>query len=461
MSAEEIGPRDMVLLTDLYELKMVQACWREGLTEEAVFSLHYRSLPASRSFMLSCGLHDALTYLEELRFDEDHLAWLSTVDGLLPEFIRWLREFRFTGGVRALPEGTPVFPHEPLLEVRAPLPEAQLVESYVMNQVHYQTVVASKAIRVVHAAAGRPVVDFGLRRMHGSDAALKGARAFHIAGVAATSNVLAGRIYGIPITGTMAHSYIQAHDDELAAFREFAGFYPATVLLVDTYDTLAGVRKVVALSRELGAAFKVHGVRLDSGDLAELARETRRLLDEAGLRRVQIFASGGLDENSIADLVASGAPIDAFGVGTRMGVSEDAPDLDMAYKLVSYAGRPRLKTSPGKHLLPGSKQVFRVEHAGRATHDVLALQGEDVAGRPLLVPVMAEGKRLPSADPGPSLSRERARREIALLPERLLRNAPPSEPFPVSPSPALVRLDHSVTRELSGDRGSRGSGRRQ
>jgi nicotinate phosphoribosyltransferase len=233
-----------------------------------------------------------------------------------------------------------------------------------MNQVHFATVAASKAVRVVAAARGRRVVDFGMRRMHGRDAALKAARAFHIAGVDATSNVLAGKLYGMPVAGTMAHSFIQAHDSELAAFRDFAAIYPETTLLVDTYDTLDGVRNVVRLAEEIGSDFRVRGIRLDSGDLGELARASRRILDE-GLDRVEIFASGGLDEHEVERLVESGAPIDGFGVGTRMGVSSDAPSLDMAYKLTEYAGRVRLKLAPGKRILPGRKQVFRSERLPR------------------------------------------------------------------------------------------------
>lgn len=451
MKPWEVSGRDAVLLTDLYELKMVQACWKEGLQAEAVFSLHYRTLPRNRSFMLACGLDDVLSYLERLRFQPDHLEWLNTIPDLRPEFVEWLQDFRFTGDVRALPEGTPVFPGEPLLEIEAPLPQAQMVESYVMNQIHHQTVVASKAVRVVLAARGRPVVDFGLRRMHGMDAALKAARAFHMAGVTATSNVLAGRVYGLPITGTMAHSYIQAHDDELAAFRAFSELYPETVLLVDTYDTLEGVRKVVALAKALGRDFRITGIRIDSGDLAELAHSARRMLDAAGLSGVRIFVSGGLDEEGVAALVRSGAPIDAFGVGTRMGVSSDAPDLDMAYKLVSYAGRPRIKVSPGKHLLPGSKQVFRVAGEGRATHDILALDGESCPGRPLLVPVMEHGRRIAPEATDLEASRERARLEIGLLPPHLLDTEGGGKPYRVELSDGLKELN----ARLSADHGAR------
>src|SRR5918992_1460795 len=287
---------DLALLTDLYQLTMVQAYWREHLHDEAVFSLFVRRLPPRRNFLLACGLDDALGYLESYRFTATDLDYLAGRPEFQRPFIEWLAGFRFQGEVRAVPEGTPVFANEPILEVIAPLPQAQLMETLVLNQVHLQTMLASKAARVVLAARGRTVVDFGMRRMHGTDAALKGARAFYVAGVAATSNVLAGQVYGIPIAGTMAHSYIQVHHSELEAFRGFSAVYPETVLLVDTYDTLEGVRRVIRLAGELGDGFRVRAVRLDSGDLAALAFESRALLDQAGLQRVEIFASGGLDE---------------------------------------------------------------------------------------------------------------------------------------------------------------------
>ena len=306
-----------------------------------------------------------------------------------------------------------MFAEEPLLEVDAPIAEAQLVEAFVMNQVHLQTVLASKAARVVEAANGRQVVDFGLRRMHGVDAGVKAARAFHIAGVDATSNVAAGQAYGLRLAGTMAHSYIQAHDDESDAFRAFARLYPGTTLLVDTYDTLDGVRKVIEVAREPESRLEVGAVRLDSGDMGDLAVRARRMLDDAGLRGVDIFASGGLNEDEIARLLAAGAPIDGFGVGTDMGVSRDAPSLDIAYKLVEYAGRPRLKLSTGKVLLPGRKQVFRMERDGTADHDVIARRDEQQPGRPLLQRVMQGGQRC-GERVTLDAARDLARRELGL-----------------------------------------------
>ena len=444
------GGEDLALLTDLYELTMLQAYWREGMHEEAVFSLFVRRLPRSRNYLLACGLDDVLAYLEAVRFPPAALDHLATHEEFTDEFLGWLSGFRFRGDVHAVPEGTPVFAGEPILEVVASLPEAQLVETHIMNQIHLQTVLASKAARIVGAARGRAVVDFGLRRMHGADAGLKSARAFHIAGVSATSNVLAGRVYGVPVTGTMAHSYIQAHDDELEAFRAFAELYPGTILLVDTYDTPAGVQKVVELAREMGDRFDVRGVRLDSGDLAALAFEARRVLDGAGLERIEIFASGGLDEHGIAALIDRGAPISGFGVGTAMGVSRDAPSLDLAYKLTAYAGRGRFKLSPEKPILPGRKQVFRLEEQGRAVRDLLARAEEEGPGRPLLEPVMAGGERLPAGRVGLDRARDRARDEIAQLPERIRSLSPADPPYPVEISAELAEYRSEVVGETEG-----------
>ena len=440
---------NVALLTDLYELTMLQAYWREGMEQEAVFSLYSRKLPPTRNFLLACGLEDVLSYLENLRFTEEAIEYLRSLPQFSPEFLDWLRGFRFTGDVYAVPEGTPVFADEPLLEVVAPLPEGQLIETFVLNQIHFQTVVASKAARVVRAAAGRTVVDFGLRRIHGTDAGLKAARAFYIAGVDSTSNVLAGMLYGIPVSGTMAHSYVQACEGELEAFRAWVRLYPRTILLVDTYDTLEGVRRVVELARELGSDFQVRAIRLDSGDLAELAFRAREMLDAAGLTQVEIFASGGLDETEIAEIVARGAPISGFGVGTRMGVSRDAPALDMAYKLTEYAGRGRLKLSPGKWLLPGRKQVFRVEEDGEARRDVIGRPDEPVEGRPLLVKVMERGVRLPAGRTDLEEARARAREEIARLPARVQALEPADPPYPVEVSERLRKEAEEAMRGLA------------
>lgn len=434
------------LLVDLYELTMLQAYFAEDMHESAAFSLFVRRLPERRNYLLACGLDDVLAFLETLRFDDPALAYLDSLGRFSDPFLEYLSQLRFTGDVHAVPEGTPLFASEPILEISAPLAEAQLVETFVMNQVHLQTLLASKAARVVEAARGRQVVDFGLRRMHGIDAGLKAARAFHVAGVDATSNVAAGQVYGVKVAGTMAHSYIQAHEDEYEAFRAFARLHPDTVLLVDTYDTAAGVRKVAALSRELGADFTVGAVRLDSGDLRELAFAARRILDDAGLQRVGIFASGGLDEDQVARLVADGAPIDGFGVGTDMGVSRDVPALDIVYKLVEYAGRGRLKLSPGKALLPGRKQVYRVERDGFAVHDVLARADEPPHGRPLLRPVMRDGARLPEGRTSLDEARAHAKRELDRLPAAIRALDPAPTGYPVHVSEPLAAAGEALRR---------------
>ncbi len=447
--AGQLRPRfSPVLLTDLYALTMLQAYFEEGMSEAAVFSLFVRRLPERRNYLLACGLDDVLAFLETLRFDEAALAYLDSLGRFSKRFLDHLAALRFTGDVHAVPEGTPVFAGEPIVEIQAPISEAQLVEAFVMNQIHLQTVLASKAGRVVHAAQGRQVVDFGLRRMHGTDAGLKAARAFHIAGVHATSNVAAGQAYGLRVAGTLAHSYVQAHDDEYEAFRAFARLYPETVLLVDTYDTLAGVGKVVDLARELGPRFRVTAVRLDSGNLGELAVGTRQILDDAGLRAVGIFASGGLDEDEIARLIAAGAPIDGFGVGTDMGVSRDAPSLDIAYKLVEYAGRGRMKLSTGKALLPGRKQIFRVERDGIADHDVLGRRDDQSGGRALLQQVMGGGTRWPDGRVALDQARARAKMELDRLPAELRRIEPATPPYRVDLSPALVHDRDALRRQL-------------
>ena len=436
-------PEDIALLTDLYELTMVQAYWRERLFDEAVFSLFVRRLPDSRNFLVACGLDDALQFLESLRFTPAALEYLAGRPEFQPPFIDWLADFRFRGAVRAVQEGTVVFANESILEVSGSLPEAQLAESLLLNQIHLQTTLASKAARVVLAAGGRPVVDFGLRRMHGTDAAIKAARAFYVAGVAATSNVLAGLRYDVPLAGTMAHSYIQVHESELDAFREFSSLYPDTVLLVDTYDTVQGVHRVVRLAKDLGSDFRVRAIRLDSGDMLALALAAREILDDAGLTDVQIFASGGLDEYEIARLLDDGAPIDAFGVGTSMGVSSDAPALDIVYKLTEYAGRGRLKLSTGKHVLPGRKQIFRRMDGDTFAGDLIATDTEECPGEPLLEPVMELGHRLTTSPPLHEL-RAHAARQIAALPPHLRQLSPAEHPYPVEISETLRSAQRDV-----------------
>ncbi len=454
MPLDPIEQPSPILFTDLYELTMLQAYLEEGQHDEAVFSLFVRRLPEHRNFLLACGLDTVLCFLETARFDRAALDYLATLGLFSDRFLRSLEAFRFAGDVYAVPEGTPVFANEPIIEIVAPMPQAQLVETFLLNQVTLQTTLASKAARVVHAARGHQVVDFGLRRMQGLDAGLKSARVFHIAGLAGTSNLAAGQVYGVPVYGTMAHSYIQSHDDEYSAFHDFARLYPSTVLLVDTYDTLDGVRHVVRLAGELGSAFRVNAVRLDSGDLAGLSRAARGILDEAGLQAVQIFASGGLDEQKIERLLAVGAPIDGFGVGSDLAVSSDAPSLDAVYKLVSYRGRGRTKLSEGKGILPGRKQVHRLEADGVAFQDVITRSDEPFdpswrdRGRPLLVPMMHRGQRLPAGRDPLETARARAKAEIDRLPEVVRQLMPAASPYPVAISKNLARAHQALIAQI-------------
>ena len=414
------GPPPSGLLVDLYELTMAESYVAEGIAERvATFSLFFRTLPTGWGYALAGGLGSALRYLVELRFTEPDLAYLGETGLFTSGLLERLAAFRFSGTVRGMPEGTAVFPGEPLLEVTAPLLEAQVVETMLLNEIHLQTLVASKAARSVDAADGRMLVDFSLRRTHGGEAGLAVARASYLAGFDATSNVLAGRLFGIPIAGTMAHSYVESFEDELDAFRAFARSYPDdTILLVDTYDTLEGVRRAVVVGRELAErGHRLRGVRLDSGDVAELSRGARAILDDGGLPDAVVFASGGLDEHEIARLLAAGAPIGGFGVGTRMGVSADAPFLDVAYKLVEIDGRPTLKLSIGKASLPGRKQVWRVRRDRRATHDVVGLQLGSGEGEPLLREVMRDGRAI-WTEPL-TAQRERARSERETLPDHV------------------------------------------
>jgi len=431
---------DAALLTDLYELTMAAAFLREGVNGTATFSLFVRRLPPERGFLVAAGLEEVLEFLHGFRFSADALAYLASLARFEPAFLEYLAGLRFTGEVRAVREGTVVFADEPLLEVTAPLVEAQIVETAVIHFCHLQTVQASKAARSVLAAGGRTLAEFGLRRTHGMDAGMKAARAAFLAGFDSTSNVLAGRTYGMPLSGTMAHSFVSAFPREIEAFEAYARAFPDTaVLLLDTYDTAAAARLAVAVARRLAATgHGLAGVRLDSGDLAALSREVRRTLDAGGFPDVQIIVSGGLDEHDIAALLEAGAPIDAFGIGTRLNVSADAPSLDMVYKLVRLDGRDVLKLSPGKETWVGRKQVVRrLDPEGRLAGDTLALEEEPVpAGAvALLEPVMRAGALL---RPHPTLAelREHCAAQLRALPEgvRRLRDA---AAYPVEPSEVL------------------------
>src|SRR5579883_1344535 len=399
------------LLTDLYQINMMQAYLDHGETQTAVFEFFIRNLPKRRSFLVAAGLAQVLDFLENLRFSAADIDWLRSTGRFGANLLDYLRDFRFEGDVHAMPEGTVFFAEEPILRVTAPLPQAQFVESRLINILHFQTLVASKAARVILAAPNKLLVDFGMRRAHGAEAGLMAARAAYIEGFAGTATVLAGKEFGIPIYGTMAHSFIEAFDDETAAFAAFARSRPDNlVLLLDTYDTEAAARKVVALAPRLRAAgITIGGVRLDSGDLAALSRSVRRILDAGGLDGVTIFASGGLDEDSLLALTRAGAPIDGFGVGTSLTTSADAPTLDCVYKLQEYAGLPRRKRAVKKATWPGRKQVWRrYGEDGRMIGDLLALEassasavagdaGRSEFGEPLIQPVMRAGRPLRSS----------------------------------------------------------------
>jgi nicotinate phosphoribosyltransferase len=445
----EAGAATSPLLTDLYQLNMLEAYLQHGRTETAVFEFFVRKLPPRRGFLMAAGLQQALEFLENLRVSADELDWLRASGRFSAGTLDWLAELRFTGEVDAVAEGTVVFADEPILRVTAPLPVAQLVESRLINILHFQTLIASKAARMVLAAPGRRLVDFGLRRAHGSEAGLMAARASYVAGFDGTATALAGMLWDIPISGTMAHAFIQAFDDETAAFEAFARARPeGLTLLLDTYDTEAAARKVVALApRLLKAGITVRSVRLDSGDLVALSRSVRRILDEGGLSDVTSFASGGLDEDDLQRCVREKAPIDGFGLGTSLTTSSDAPALDCAYKLEEYAGVARRKLSTGKATWPGRKQIWRTydEH-GSMAGDVVSTHDDLQSGEPLIRPVLHGGRLL---CPTPDLAdlRAHAARELARLPEPLRRLEP--HIYSVTVGEALRRLTAEVDRRLA------------
>ena len=443
------------LLTDLYQLNMVQAYLDRGETKTAVFEFFMRSLPARRRFLLAAGLEQVLEFLETLRFSPEDLDWLASTGRFGPQLIDYLASLRFTGDVHAMPEGTAFFPNEPILRVTAPLPQAQLVESRVMNILHFQSLIAAKAARVMLAAGNRAVVDFGFRRAHGAEAGLLAARASYIAGFAGTATVLAEKQFGIPTFGTMAHSFIEAHDDEMAAFENFARSRPNNLtLLIDTYDTEAAARKVVTLAPRLKTiGITIRAVRLDSGDLVALAKSVRRILDAGGCSDITIFASGGLDEDAIEAMLQAGAPIDGFGVGTSLTTSSDVPALDCAYKLQEYAGLARRKRSTGKATWPGRKQVWRRYDAdGHMAGDVMSLESDPHEGEPLIELVVKDGRRVA---PKPSLAeiRARAAQELARLPQPL-RDLEEGATYPVEVADALVRLAAEVDKRIAQREGS-------
>ena len=437
------------LLTDLYELTMAAAYLENNFLPKASFELFVRSLPPERNYLIAAGLEQALDFLESVRFgssDVDYLRKQPVFARVKDDFFDYLREFRFRGEVWALPEGTPVFGEEPLLRVTAPIIEGQIVETFLLSTITFQTMIASKAARIVEAAQGRSVVEFGTRRAHGPQAGTLAARAAYIGGCVGTSNAEAGRKFGIPIFGTLAHSFVMAYEDEEESFRRFEELFPDhAVLLIDTYDSLAAIDKIIA------AGLRPKAVRLDSGDLFELSREVRRKLDAAGLKDTKIFATSDLDEHVITDMLARGAAVDEFGVGTSLATSKDAPALSGVYKLVDVysANRPtpRAKLSGGKGTYPGCKQIFRFEERGQYTGDLVAHCTERPQGKSLLEPVMRDGKRLAPSPPAADI-RRRAISELAKLPGAVRRLHKPFR-YPVRFSNELHTLLENFRSRLT------------
>lgn len=444
-----VTPDNVALLMDLYELAMADSYLRQGMNDRATFALFVRSLPPNRSFLVSAGLDTALAYLETLHFSDEALAYLRSLDLFSGPFLDYLRGFRFTGDVRAIPEGEIFFPPEPLIEVSGPRIEAQIVETFLLNALNFQVMVASKAARNVLAARGRGVVDFSPRRDHGADAAIKAARAAYIAGCTATSNVLAGMLYGIPVVGTMAHSYVMSFPTELEAFRAFAADFPNNaVLLIDTYDTLQGAANAITVGQEMARrGAKLRGVRIDSGELVAQSRAVRRALDDAGLRDVQILLSGDLNEHKIAEMLARGAAADAFGVGTEMGTSADVPHIGGVYKLVEDEKGYRVKLSTGKATLPGRKQVWRrLDSEGQPAGDLISLLSEPgpPGGIPLLKEAMRAGRRVFSEGLGEI--RRRCTERLAALSEEQRHLNDEAMPYHVALSPNLEALRERMER---------------
>lgn len=437
------------LVTDLYEFTMAASYWQEKKKGEATFSLFVRDYPKNRSYMVASGIEDLAAALQDFRIHEQSLAYLASLRKFSPDFLDYLRNVRFTGTLRALPEGTIFFSHEPIVEITAPLIEGQLIETLVMNTIHLETLIATKAARCVEAAQGKGLIDFSLRRTQGVDAGVKVARASYLTGFCGTSNLLAGKLYGIPVYGTMSHSYVTCFEREMESFLAYARTFPeATVLLLDTYDTLSGAEKAVEIARLLRSqGLELAGVRLDSGNMIELSRQVKEIFTGAGFPHVPIIVSGGLDEYEIEKMVAANAPIDLIAIGTRLGVSADAPYLDMAYKLVEYAGQPVLKLSTGKRTWVGRKQVFRFyDQHGKMEKDLLAFSDEHYEqGRPLLETFLDHGQR---ARPNEYLdtARKRFAEERASLPA-VFRSLQPAAVYPLAISERLETTEAKVAAE--------------
>lgn len=442
------------LLLDLYELTMAAGYFKRKARARASFDLFVRRLPEHRSFLVAAGLENALKFLEKFSFTNQDIDFLKQTKIFKDDFLHYLSALRFTGDVYALPEGTIFFPAEPVLRVSAPILEAQLVESYLLNVINLATTICSKAIRVVMAAKGKWVYDFSLRRTQGPDAGMAAARSSYIAGCSGTSNVLAGALYNIPLAGTMAHSFIMSFRDELESFRSYARTFPdSTTLLVDTYDYKKGIQNAISVAKELEAeGHKLRAIRLDSGNLASISKLARSLLDAHGLRYVKILASGNLDEYKIEGLNRDRAMIDSFGVGTNMGVSSDAPYLDVIYKLsqiddLEGNDYPVMKLSQGKVTYPGKKQVFRIVNTRRAyLRDIIGLEGEKAAGKPLLEKVMANGKIV---KPSPSIKNLRSfmRDNLKSLPAQY-KKLQCKAVYPVLLSKGLKQLIAKLKRKI-------------
>lgn len=438
-----VPARPLGLYTDLYELRMAQTCLQRGMTAPATFSLYIRP-DELRPWFLAGGMQHVLDVLTGFGYGDDELGYLRG-EGFAEDFLDWLTALQPAGEVWSVPEGTVMLADEPLLEVTAPLPQAMLWETALLNVVQRTTVIATKAARCAVVSGGRLLADFGFRRAQGLETGVEAARAAYIGGIDATSNVEAGRRFGIPVTGTMAHSFVQAFEDERLAFEAFAIDHPDNVtLLVDTYETMHGVRVAIDVGRALRQrGIDLAGIRLDSGDLGDYAKRSRAMLDEAGFTDTRIIVSGGIDEHDIAALVDGGAPIDGFGVGTSLTVSRDRPAFDIAYKLVSYDGSPRAKYSEGKVLLPGEKQVYR---DGPPDTDLLATRDEPApGGQPLLSPIWRDGDTLCSFDLGEA--RDRASEQLATLPDDWRGPQGPDEP----PRPRLTDALEALARRVRED----------
>lgn len=440
------------LLVDFYELAMAQSYFRHRMKAQATFDLFVRRMPKNRSFFLLAGMADVLRYLSNLKFDQQALDYLKRL-GFEEDFLTYLGKLRFHGDVWAMPEGTVFFANEPVLRLTGALIEAQIAESFCLNAINLSTMIATKAARIVQAARGRDVYDFSLRRTHGIDAALKAARSSYMSGFSGTSNVLAAKLYAIQAVGTMAHSFVMSFSDEAESFKAFFETFPdKCILLVDTYDTKKGIRNAIRIARDFKArGHLLKGIRLDSGNICSLSKMARRLLDEAGFKETKILASGDLDEYKIERLLEARAPIDAFGVGTRMGVSADAPSLDVIYKIGEVTNSdgvffPTMKLSEGKATLPGRKQVFRVfDGKGFFQRDIVGLETERL-GQPLLKEVMRAGELISRERPLETIRNEAAGNLGRLKKEyKALR---PEAAYPVRISPGLKKLVKGLATEL-------------